>query len=304
MARFDSRLITPPREEEEIYPYRRAWRSVIVESAVLFGVAAVLFVLIGLLGVSLPPALYRPANVGLALLPLALWLLFSWWPERLVPQPRQRLIPVVLVSALAANAVGYPLVTQFFRVEEWLPLESAVNRIVGYTFTVGITQELLKYLVMRYLVWPDYFRTWLDGVAYSAAAALGYTLVLNLHFVLNSAVAPDVAAIRIFGIYALQMATSLLTGYGLADLRFSGRSLLLLPLVLAAASLLAGAAIPVRAGLVNAGLSLDSLELSATQPLLGFIFSGGVLVGLIFVSTFFFQSAERRQRESQEAVEG
>ncbi len=302
MTRLDSRLIAPP-EKEEIYPYRRAWRSVVVESSVMFAITALIFVLLNYLGLAIPQRVYRPLNLGLTLLPILLWVIFSWSQERRVQEPRQRLMSVLLLSALVANAIGYPLVNEFFRVDRWLPLENAVNRIVGYAFTIGITQELLKYLVLRALVWPDHFNTWLDGIAYSAAAAIGYATVLNLHFVLSTDASPDVAAVRIFGTYAVHLATSLLMGYALSDLRFSGSSLLFLPLSLALSAFIAGIAIPVRSGLVNASLSPDALELSLSRPILGIGFSAAILVALMLVLSFLFRIAERRQREAQESRE-
>src|SRR5688572_5828122 len=45
---YNPRLLTPP-EEEEIYPYRRVWRSLIVETSLLFALTAVLFVLVNFL---------------------------------------------------------------------------------------------------------------------------------------------------------------------------------------------------------------------------------------------------------------
>jgi len=274
------------------------WRSVLLESGILLAATATVFVLVNFLGISIPQILVRPLNLGLAVLPTLLWLIFSWLPERGVDQPRQRLLHIFFFTALVANAIGYPLVTEFFQVDRWLPLESAVNRIMGYTFTVGITQELLKFIVIRLVAWPDYFITWPDGIAYGATAAVGYTLVLSLHYVLGTDLTPDVAALRVFGIYAIHMITSIIVGYGLADLRFRGNSLLLLPLTLTLAALLNGITIPVRAGLVNTSLSLAALEISSPRPILGFAFSAGVMVLLLAVLSFLYRSAERREREA------
>jgi hypothetical protein len=99
------------------------------------------------------------------------------------------------------------------------------------------------------------------------------------------------------------VSASIVIGYGLADLRFNGSSLLLLPLTLALAALITGISIPIRAGLVNAGISLTSLEMTAERPILGMGFSLGVIVLLGIVSSFVFRSAERRQREAQESRE-
>jgi PrsW family intramembrane metalloprotease len=303
MARNDARFIVPT-EKEEVYPYRPVWRSIMIEVAVLSLITLALFTAVNFAGVEIPPRIQPIVNQGIAFLPLILWMLFSYLQERRAPEPRQRLIPIVLLSALAANAIGYPLVNELFQVDRWLPLESAVNRIIGYTFTVGITQELLKYLVLRLVVWPDYFNTWLDAVAYSVAAAVGYATVLNLRYVLAVDAVSDIAAVRMLGVYVVQIATSILVGYGLADLRFNGVSLLLLPLTLALAALVTGIAIPIRAGLVNASLSLESLEVSAARPLFGLGLSLGVVIFVGVIFSFVFRNAEHRQREAQESREG
>jgi RsiW-degrading membrane proteinase PrsW (M82 family) len=303
MARNNARFIIPS-EKEEIYPYRRVWRSLVLEIGVLLVITLGVFALVNFAGVDIAQNWRRLVNQGIALLPLALWVLFSWLPERRAREPRQRLVQVMLLSALAANALGNPLVNEFFQVERWLPLESAVNRIVGYTFTVGITQGLLKYLVIRLIAWPEYFTIWLDGAAYGVASAVGYATVLNVQYALAVDAVPDTAALRMFGTYVVHVSAGIIIGYGLADLRFNGSSLLLLPLALALAALITGVAIPIRAGLVNAGISLTSLEVTAARPILGMGFSLGMIVLLGVVSSFVYRSAERRQREAQESREG
>src|SRR5690606_39568379 len=152
---------TPP-EEEDIYPYRRVWQSIAIESGFMLAVAGGAFVVFSVLDVRLPRPLAQPVNVLFALLPLGLWLIFSLWRERLALQPRARLLAVAVISALVASGVSIPFIEGVFQPERWLPTASAINRIVGYTFTVGIVQEVLKYLVVRYLVFPDLFRPRLD----------------------------------------------------------------------------------------------------------------------------------------------
>ncbi|MBL8163544.1 MAG: PrsW family intramembrane metalloprotease [Anaerolineae bacterium] len=300
MTSFTPRLLTPPREKEDIYPYRRVWRSIILEGGILIAIAAGLFLTSGFI-TDLIPVQFEPVlRIALALTPLVLWLIFSWWAEQRVMQPRARLIAVAVIGALAANAVGEPLINQFFQVEDWLPLSSAIDRIVGYTFTVGITQEFLKYLVVRYVAWPDHFRIRLDGVAYGVAVSIGYVTVLNLHLLVNTPVALDVAAQRVVATYAIQIATSVVIGYGLSEVRFSDPNPLFLALMLALAALITGIAIPIRAGLTNAAFSLEGVF---PRPLFGFGFSAVLLVIPIFVGSFLFASAERRAQEAMSDME-
>lgn len=294
MARFNARLITPPREEEEVYPYRRVWRSIVIETGAVFGVAAVLYVLLAILHLGLPQILVQPTNVVLALLPLLLWLVFSWWSEHLVREPRRGLLLTLVVGALTANAVGIPLINGFLQIDRWLPLSSAVNRIAGYTLTVGIVQETLKYLVVRYLAWPDRFRTRWDGIAYGAACAVGYATVANLHFVLDTPPLPYIAAARVFDTLVLHLVASSIVSYGLSELRFNNPTPLLLPTTLALAAFITGVAVPVRAGLVNATLSLD---VSSTRLIFGLGFSLALLVAIMGTLAFLLNAAERYARE-------
>jgi RsiW-degrading membrane proteinase PrsW (M82 family) len=292
---YNPRLLLPP-EEEEIYPYRRVWRSVAIEGTGVLIVALALHVIVNFVGVAIPAALHRPLNIGLALLPLGLWVVFSLLQERFVPQPRGRLLPVLAITALAANAIAIPLVNDVFQIDRWLPLSSAVARIIGYTFTVGIVQEFVKYTVVRYSVWTDCIRIRTDGLAYSIAAAVGYATVANLHYVFSSAATPDHAAMRIFDTVALHYAASLIVGYGLAEIRLGQPTPLLLAFTLALSATLTGIVIPIRAGLVNAGLSLGP---AIANPLRGLGMSVVVFVGIAIAVAFLMENADRQTREAQ-----
>jgi RsiW-degrading membrane proteinase PrsW (M82 family) len=295
LTTFDPRLLTPPQEEEEVYPFRPVWRSIVIENGLLLTLALVLLVAVTLLHMQIPQRFWSILGVLFALAPLLFWLGFSWWPERFVPQPRSRLLALVVISALAANAVGIPLIKQFFQVDRWLPLSSAAVRIVGYVFTVGFVQEVIKYLTVRYVVWPDMFRTRLDGVAYSVACAIGYATVVNLDYAISSSASPDVVALRVFSTMALHTATALILGFGFAELCFGFPSVFLMALLVALCALVTGIFLPVRAGLVNASFVLG---VGTTRPLFGLGFSALVLVVVLFAISFLFAQAERQSREA------
>jgi RsiW-degrading membrane proteinase PrsW (M82 family) len=289
------RLLTPPDEKEEIYPYRRVWQSAAVEGGILVGVTALLYVATNLIGLTFLDAVKLPINIGLALLPAALWLIFSLWRERAAVEPRRRLFAVAVITALAANAVAVPFVEQVLQPERWLSLESAANRILGYTFTFGIVQEIVKYIVVRYLAWDDEFRVRLDSVAYGLASAVGYATVLNLNFVVNNLVTPDIAAMQVMNNVVLNFAGSMIAAYGLAEVRFDNPNPFLLTGMIALAALVNGAVTPLRAGLVNAGFSLDG---STPGLLFGLALSAVVLIAVGVIVSFLFNAAERRAREA------
>lgn len=316
MTVYDRRLLKPPDEEEEIYPYRRVWRSIIIENIALTVVCLAAFVVFGLIQLHLPAQLTLVVNGLLIIFPVVMWFIFSVFRERFVPEPRHRLIAVFVVSALAANALAIPLIEQVMQPEKWLPLGGAINRIIGYTFTVGIVQETTKYAVVRFLTWPEQFRTRLDSVAYCASSALGYALVLNARFLINApGAAPDVVATQVFNNVAVNLAASLIVSYGLAEIRFDKPTPFLMAIMVAFAALLNGVVIPLRSGLTNAAFVLNSgtpdsqslltlltaafsLRSSTPKPILGLGFSAVILVAFAVVVAFLFNNAERQAREA------
>jgi hypothetical protein len=287
-------LLTPPREEEEVYPYRRVWPSIILEIGLLFALAFVLFVAFALFGMTVPPSLRLPFSLGLTLLPVGLWLLFSYLRERTVPEPRRNLLGVFIISALVANAISIPVMS-YLQVEQWLSLAGTIDRVLGYTLTIGILHELPKYIILRYGVWPSRLRTRLDMLAYGAASAIGYATVLNIHMVLGGAAAPDIVASRMLGNVVIQLSAVGIVAYGLAELRFSPRSLFLLPSTLLLAAFVHGVAIPVRAGLVSIALPLGA---TTSRPLFGLIFALVLGVAVLSATAFLFNAAERQEREA------
>jgi RsiW-degrading membrane proteinase PrsW (M82 family) len=290
-----SRLLTPPPEREEKPPYRPVWRSMTIEGGIMVGITTMLFIGANVLSIRPPTSLDVYGGLFLALLPALLWLLFSWWPERRVPQPRQHLLTVAIISGLAANAIGIPLINDYLQVERWLPLSNAINRIIGYTFTTGIVQELLKYLVIRFTAWPLDYRIRMDAVAYGIASAVGYATVQNLHLIATTPSTPDVTVLRVFWNYSLHLAASFVVAYGLSEVRFSNPMPAFLMICYSLASFVTGLIIPIRAGLVNAQFSLKS---TVPRSFLGLGFAVVVLVVPPLILSFLLSNAERRAREA------
>jgi len=300
VGRYAARLVTPP-QDEEIHPYRRVWASIAIESGVLFALCTGVFVGFNLIGISVPTVLEQGLRIVLVLLPFFLWVIFSLWREQRVPLPRVRLFAVMIITVLAANALGVPIVDLVFQPDRWLPLAPVPTRIVAYAITIGTLQEFIKYMVVRYTVWRDFFRTRLDSVAYTFASAVGYATVLNVQFVLTTPTAsPDAVALYVFETMALGAAASIVVAYGMAELRFATPSPLFLPLTLIIASFLYGGLIPIRVNFVNASFSLAG---GFPKPLIGLMLSFGVLIVISFVFSFLFERSERAAQEA-EAAEG
>ncbi|MBC7870928.1 MAG: PrsW family intramembrane metalloprotease [Chitinophagaceae bacterium] len=289
------RLLTPPREEEEIYPYRRVWSSIAIEGIGLFFITFGFYAAKNFLGFTFPANFRLPINLLLALAPVGLWLVFSYLRELRVLQPRRRLMVILVVTGLAANAIGFPLLNDYMQIDQWLSLSSAVDRIWGYALTVGVVQEVLKYMVVRYFIWPDRIRIRLDSVAYAAASAVGYATVANLQFIANGSPSPEIVAVRVFSATALHTATAVLVGYGLASSRFGTGSFILLPFMMFLSAVITGIAIPLRSGLVNAGLVQGT---GNQNPLLGLLFSTGLYVVPLVIAAFLFNAQENRQEDT------
>ncbi len=284
-------LLTPPSEEEEIYPYRRVWRSIIFGLGVLGAVAVGLFIMIGFIGIRLPDTATPFVNLGLTLLPLASWIVFVFIPERQAPQPRVQIVAVVVVCMLVTNAVYLPVIQEFFRVGEWLPLADAFTRIAGHTATTGALQTTMIYIILRVMLWPHHLRIRLDPIAYAESIAVGFTVVNGLHFITEGVPPADVTASFVLRIYVFNLAAGLITAYGLSRMRFDQPGLLLMPFVSIAAALAVGIAVPFHAGLLSASFSPEGI--TAPRPLFSLGFTIGFGAVILLVTIFLMDNAQR-----------
>lgn len=294
-------LLTPPKEEEDIYPYRRVWPSIAAEGLLLFAGALVFYIAGNFFGVQIDGVLRLPVSLLVALLPLLLWLLFSYVPERASAEPRTQLLQVLVITALSANAVGIPLLNNFLQVDQWLSLEGSVNRILGYAFTVGIVQEMIKYLVIRYVVWPVYLRTRTDCVAYGAAAAVGYATMQSLQLALVGTTPVDALIIRAFFFTALHFCTSVIVAYGVASSRFNTGIFLVLPFTMFLGAVLTGLAVSLRSGLVNAGFVQG---VGTPNNLFGLLFVLALFVVVQTIMAFLLNAQEREVRDASVSRKG
>jgi len=286
-------LITPPADETPVYPYARVWRGLLLQLGVLGAVVLVLYGL-DLAGIVVPTALHLPLQVGLALLPLALWFAFAWFPELRALEPRTGLETVLIVTALAASGAALPVIERLFQVERWLPTADPTTRIVGYTVTLGALQEVIKYLIVRSLAWEQRLRVRADALAYTVAAAVGYATVIALNEIARGASAPAAAGFEVFNIVALSIGAGLIVGYGLGEARLGTPTAFLLVVSVALAALVYGVATTLRGALVNARLGLT---VSAPSPLVGFAIDVGLLALMGLIVALLIVNSERRERE-------
>jgi len=290
-----SRTINPEEIEQERYPFRRVWPSIIAEMAALFGICAAVYFATRLLNIELTGVSLLAVEFALIAAPIVLWVIFSLMRERAADIPRSRLLIVMIVSLLAANAITVPLSNALFQTSAWLPHEASIQRIIGYAFTLGAAQAVTQYMVVYYTTYPRALRVRADTIAYFSTASVGYAAVLNLHFILDSGTILDVLALTVFANQAISLAMSFLLAFGLGEVRFASPTPFLMAVMAALSALVYGVITTLRSGLVNGGFSLAG---GAASPLFGFVFTAVVLVAVGIVIAFFFRTAERREEEA------
>ncbi|PJF31842.1 MAG: hypothetical protein CUN51_02555 [Candidatus Thermofonsia Clade 1 bacterium] len=284
-------LLTPQRAESDRYPYRRVWRTAWLEAVILLVLTAALVFGTRLVDLRLPATAERALSFIYAILPLGLWLGISYAAERRALQPRRNLPAVVMLGGLAASGVAVPL-TAIFAAEEWLSTASGLDRIIGYTLTVGVVHEFLKYAVLRYSVWRTEFNTRLDAVAYAMAAAIGFATALNIHFALNNTLNLASAALRMTEITLAQVAISPILGFVLYELRKPNVFVLTPVLGVLIAALFNALSIVIRAGLIVAGVSRTS---TANNAIYGLGMALFLIVVLFSALSFLVRAADERE---------
>ena len=233
--------------------------------------------------------------MALVLFPVVLWLLVSVLPEYRVARPRRRLIGVATVSALTASALGLPLVEGFFRVEQWLPLQSVIQRIIGYTLTAGMVDAGLKFLVLRYLVYPQALRVRSDVIAYALASAIGYSFFLNLALLWRLQPIWNIAAIYLLANFTVQLSSSLFIGLGIVETYFSDAYPLVLPVNVLIAALMTGIISTLVGGVLSGSLSTAG---NTDRPLFAILLLTVSLIVTLSAVYVLYSNSERREREA------
>ncbi len=287
--------IQPDPPSADTYAFLPVWRRLILQ-LVIVTVLMLLLVLLGeLLPARLDAQLARIFSIALVALPVILWLYLSVLPEFRVARPRRRLIGVAVVSALTASAIGLPLAQDFFRVQDWLPLQSVFARIIGYTFTVGAVDTGLKFLALRYLIYPQSLRVRSDAVAYAFAGAVGYSSFLSLALIWPLEPSWHIAAIYLLSNLAIQLASSLFIALGIVESYFSDAYPLVLPLNVLLAAFASGLITAFVGGFMSGTLGTSG---TSDRPLFAFALLAAALVITLGAVYFLYSNSERREREA------
>jgi hypothetical protein len=288
---FEPILLAPEEEVEEVYPYRRVWRTSWLEVSVLLVAVLAIYVLTNLISVLPADLNARLPKVGIALLPLAAWLIFSYRGERRALRPRQGLVGVLVLGGLAANGVAVPLEEHLFTPEQWLTGAGFFGRVIGYTLTIGFTAGFLKYAVLRYTIWPGRISQRLDSIAYALAASMGYAVALNLQAALFSDATLIATALRVASITFSHLGIGVIIGFFMAELVIGKTTVFWIPMGLGLAALLSGLYYGFRGIAIVGGLSLTG---TGAAPIRGLTLAFGLVALLFVIVAFLIANADAR----------
>lgn len=125
------------------------------------------------------------AAVVLAAAPALLWLSYFYLQDRHEPEPKSYVLGVFLLGAFVAG----PLASFFIDSVVGNPIGGrslerfGADRLLHAFLVVALTQELCKYLVVRYTIYlsPEFDEP-MDGIIYMTAAGIGFATYENVHY--------------------------------------------------------------------------------------------------------------------------
>jgi RsiW-degrading membrane proteinase PrsW (M82 family) len=224
-------------------------------------------------------------------LPLAAWFVFSYRGERRAIEPRPKLIGMLILGALMANGLLIPLEERLFTPNSWLPDASFFGRVLGFTLTIGIVSEFMRYAVLRYTIWPQCFRQRLDGIAYALAVSMGFATMYNLRIATDPDITLVATALRVASITFSQLSLGLFAGFFLAELKIVRPPIFWMPSGVFGAALLSGFYFAFRNIAIIGGIKLGS---TASSPIRGLLLAAGVVIVMFVVFAFIIDNADAR----------
>lgn len=189
------------------------------------------------IGQDLPTGWRVALGMGVSLIPAFLWLAFFYGFDRVEPEPKQMVLTVFAAGAILVGALHAPLLNGIFQLDSWL-YTTWWSRLLGGIFIVGIFEQYLVYLAVRYLVYhhPE-FDERVDGVVYAVAAGLGIATVVNFIYVAErGGVDMDIGSLRIVINTLAYASFAAILGYFIGQSRFEKTPVWYLPLGLSLAA--------------------------------------------------------------------
>lgn len=271
------------------------WRAGPLMSVLLLVVTLAIMLVTSLVGLELEGLVRAAANLGLLALPLVLWWALYYRPARRMGRLLPRMPTLMILAAVFANGVALPIIDQVYEVDAWLPHTSGLTRIIGYTLIVGFLQEYLKFIIIRFTVYPNALMERADGVAYGVAVSLGFAALLGLRFFIDGGSAPlGPAAARVTSITLSQVAFGAVLGYFFSGARFARQEppVWWFAVGIAVTALLNGLYIALRGGLIVGSFGIGA---TANTPLLALLLAVAFALGTFAVLGFLSRQAEIRE---------
>jgi RsiW-degrading membrane proteinase PrsW (M82 family) len=265
-------------------------RSGIWRSAVLTLIALIVFVgiVVGL-DVAFRPQLSGPVlifvGILLALVPAALWLIFFYLQDRYEPEPKAEVARIFVIGLALAGAIGLPLTTQVFHVQDWL-YRDTLTLVMGSIFVNGAVEAFIVYATVRYFIYHSAeFDERSDGLVYGTAAGLGYATMLNAQFILLSGgAALGPAEVTIAEVALAHAAFGGVLGYFLGRAKLEREPGWWLPAGLLLTAVLNGLFAVLRSQVVSGAIYRGAP--SPVPPMFGLALSGGLAVVVAVVVTY------------------
>ena len=220
---------------------RGLWLANLALVALLILFTAVVVLLApGLAGQLAGPGLLL-AGIVISLVPALVWLAFFYRLDHLEPEPTAYVAGVFVLGALAAQAIGIPLVRDVFGLNGWLYANSTTH-LLGSILVPGFVQEFLIFACIRFSIFHAVeFDQRTDGIIYAIAAALGFVTVLNLDYVVGrGGVDLGVGAMRVTTAALAHAGIAGVLGYCLGEFKFERKPFWYLPAALLLVSVLNG----------------------------------------------------------------
>lgn len=254
------------------------WRSALLQLALMAALGLGVSLLGTLIGPMSGVALWT-AGILLALVPSLLWLWFFYRNDHLEPEPKTRVIGVLLIAAALYELIGRPLITQVFRVEEWSNRDTWVS-LLANVLIIGVITQGVAYLAMRTLTATSEFDERMDGIVYGTAAGLGVAALLNLRYVIdNGGVALAPGIVRTVTTALAQAGFAGLMGWFIAEAKFTHKPTWFVPLGFAIVAVMNGVFTWLIREAAAVGLSTDPLRSLG----LGIVVALGTFLLIVFL---------------------
>ncbi|MCE9576832.1 MAG: PrsW family intramembrane metalloprotease [Deltaproteobacteria bacterium] len=151
----------------------------------LIGFVALAWIVEKVAGLDGAIGLGRPLALVVAAIPAGLWLAFFYLLDRHEPEPKHFVAGVSVLGAMVAAPIADFVVAQLappVALAQYGLSPFSWDRIVDAFLIVGLSQELCKYVAVRYTIYlsPEFDEP-MDGVVYMMAAGTGFAVWVNYH---------------------------------------------------------------------------------------------------------------------------